>query len=118
MRKAFALFVLISLFGQAAMAGQVATHDHAKTLTHAAMHWNEQAHHHHNDGDGSFHQDNSDESIQHIQVDGWLSAASLPARDLSPDLAVTPSAAHDPSPGPAPPVPFLEGLKRPPRPAA
>lgn len=113
MRKALALFVLLSMFSQAAMAGRVSLHDHAEGFTHLAMHWEKQTHHHHDDE--SFHQDDSDQSIQHIQADGWLNAASLPARDLSHGLAVVPSAAHDLNPGPAPPVPFLEGLKRPPR---
>ncbi len=118
MRKALALFVLLSMFSQAAMAGRVALLDHAETLSpeplsHMALHWEKQTHHHHDDE--SFHQDDSDQSIQHILADGWLNAASLPARDLSHGLAGVPSAAHDLNPGPAPPVPFLEGLKRPPR---
>ena len=117
MRKTVALFMLISMLAQAAMAGQLSMHGSAASLAHAALHWNAEAHHHHHD-DGAFHQDGSDESIQHVQADGCLNAASLPARFHSHGLAVVPSAASDLDAGPAPPVPFLEGLKRPPRPAA
>lgn len=116
MRQALALFVLISMLAQAAMAGQLSMHGSAASLAHAALHWNEEAHHHHDDG--SLHQDVSDESIQHIQSDGWLSAASLPACHLCHGLALPPFTEHDLTSGPAPPAPYLEGLKRPPRPTA
>lgn len=81
-------------------------------LGHAALHWQDQAHHHH--GDGSYHLDDSDESAQHLAAD-----------HLSASLAMVAPSPHEfPPPGSAAaggvhetgvPDPTLDGLLRPPR---
>ncbi|MFH1814247.1 MAG: hypothetical protein ABIF28_08795 [Pseudomonadota bacterium] len=80
---------------------------------HAFLHLTEQAHHHHEDG---IHFDDSSESVQHMQADGLIGTAG-PLPSPCNFLATTPPL--DPLPAVAAsrvPEPFLEGLKRPPRP--
>ena len=80
---------------------------------HAFLHLTEQAHHHHDDG---VHLDESSESTQHMQAEGLIGTAGLLPTDYH-FLATTPPL--DPLPafaGSLSPTPFLEGLKRPPKP--
>lgn len=81
--------------------------------THTLMHWEGVAHHH--DEDGTTHQDNSDQSVQHILVDVVLGAGAvlLPASLASflPERAPPPRAASEPSG----PLTYPDGPRRPPR---
>jgi hypothetical protein len=78
---------------------------------HAAMHWNQEAHHHH---DGGVHQDDSDESIAHVAADHGCCAVALPS--LAPSLAdVTPDEILTIGVQRSSPTPFLDPLLRPPR---
>lgn len=81
--------------------------------SHVVTHWLDEAHHHHEDG--SFHEDDSDESVRHLLADCHLSSASL----LPGELNWLPSARFAQGPPALPsrlhPAPFLEGPHRPPR---
>ena len=79
---------------------------------HAAMHWQEEGHHHHDDG--SYHVDDSNESVQHVIADHVTASAALMAstdQDFLLAPSESPSGLHE---RPAP-HPFLDGLLRPPR---
>jgi len=79
---------------------------------HAALHLQEKGHHHHEDG--SFHLDDSSESVQHVLSDNVNATAALP---VSPprDFALQVSRAPGGWPDALPPHPYLEGPLRPPR---
>lgn len=81
-------------------------------LTHTAMHWDQEAHHHHGDS-GEYHLDDSDESTQHLMADQAHAAAVLPVAGsyyFRPGAISSASLPEYPGPNP-----FLEGLLRPPR---
>lgn len=81
-------------------------------LTHTVMHWDQEAHHHHDSGE--YHPEDSDESAQHLMADYSNAAAVLSvAGSYYFRPGVMSSAALPEHPGPNP---FLEGLLRPPRP--
>jgi len=115
MRRLLVLFVtLISLLCQS-MA--VARADSASTspsdLEHSSLHWQATGHHHHHDG--SFHQDQSDESLQHVSSDhigGHLELLGSISHALPPAGSVLRAEWHDA----AAPDPFPDGLLRPPSP--
>lgn len=81
-------------------------------LEHASMHWQEEGHHHH--GDGSYHLDDSTESVQHVVVDHVGSTVaivdSFSTCFLPTELVAPIAPAHGPIADPD-----LEGLLRPPR---
>ena len=82
-------------------------------LHHAALHWQGEAHHHHDDG--SYHLDDSKESVQHMVADSLSASLAMAApslHDLPPQGSAAPGGLH------ATPVPnpTLDGLLRPPRP--
>ena len=113
MRRGLVLLLLLtSLFWQTlTMAGQMVAFAQSEDLSHALLHWQDSAHHHHDDG---FHPDDGDEGVQHVTLDDALqTAALLPSLPAAVDLG-----------GPAvlvslhqqgQPPPFLEGPRRPPR---
>lgn len=81
-------------------------------LEHAAPHWQEEGHHHHDYG--SYHVDDSNESVQHVVADHLTASAALTGStdpDFPPAPSESPSGLHE---RPAP-HPFLDGLLRPPR---
>ena len=115
MRRLLAVILLLSIFCQAfATARQVVAFDHegAFEVVHAEVHLEGAAHHH--DEDGVMHQDDSQESIQHMLAEACpgtaaifhFSQLSLPL-DRSPTPAVTAESVS--------PSPYLDGLRRPPR---
>ena len=112
-RRLALLLLLISAFAQTlAIGGHAQALGDIEQAAHAVLHWQEQPHHHHDDG--SISHDDSDESVQHLVADGCLGgAAVMPA---SMPLFI-PSAMERPFAGnePAPPWPYLDGLRRPPR---
>jgi hypothetical protein len=114
MRRRFALvLLLLSAFWQAfAIAGQATALADAEEIAHAVLHWQEEAHHHHNDGSVAL--DGSDESLQHIAADGCLGSSAVWATTsftFAPAIGTRPLVVNElPRPGPHP-----DGLRRPPR---
>jgi hypothetical protein len=111
--RRFWWFVLIAmaLVGQSFASARIAgPFSQDGGLEHVLLHAQGEAHHHHDDG--SFHLDDSSESVVHVALDQGSSTAASP--DGSSALPVTAHAlpAHEPRAGPAP---FLEGPLRPPR---
>ena len=104
--------LLATLWQSVAMARVGSTVNPLADLEHATLHWQGEAHHHHEDG--SYHQDDSKESVQHVVTD-----------HLNPSRALAASASHAFTPlGSAAPAdlhkrlvpnPALDGLLRPPR---
>lgn len=82
-------------------------------LGHTLMHWEGVAHHH--DGDGSAHQDNSDESVQHILADVVFGAGAVllpaPLASFLPERAPPPHTTSESSG----PLRYPDGPRRPPR---
>ncbi len=116
MRRLIATFLLLFVFSQAvATAGQKAAPGHGGTVKadHVLMHWEGVAHHH--DADGATHQDNSDESAQHMLADMVLGAAAVllpsPLAAFSPERSPPPRAAPESSG----PFTYPDGPRRPPR---
>ncbi len=112
-RIAVLLAVLFAMLWQSgALARPGSTVNVLVDVEHAALHWQEQGHHHHDDG--STHVDNSNESLQHLIADHVTASAALMAATGQNFLSVpaeAPSGLHE---RPAP-HPFLDGLLRPPR---
>lgn len=114
MSRSLVLVVMVlSLLWQAAsfVRGDVASGPVAD-LAHAALHWQDEPHHHH-DG-GAYHLDDSAESARHALSDpGNVSTTLCEAfsQDFAPAGTSAPCGAH------ARPAahPFLDGLLRPPR---
>ncbi len=115
MRRLLAVILLLSFFCQAfATARQTVVLDHEGEFqaVHAEMHLEGSAHHH--DEHGVAHQDDSQESIQHMLADAGPGTAALfhvpqlsLLLDRSPPPAVTAESVS--------PSPHLDGLRRPPR---
>ena len=117
MRKAPIIFLLvISLVWHSfATANVSAAYEHGEGAAHAAMHLHNEPHHHHDDG--TFQQDGSEESVQHVYADGFANGAGvMPAfAALFDDLR---AGAQFSNAATAQPPPVLEGPRRPPRLAA
>jgi len=105
--------MLVAMLWQSVVMARIGSTVNALTdKEHAALHWQEEGHHHHEDG--SYHLDDSNESALHVVMD-----------HLSPSLAMATPSSHDfPPLGSAAPVglhetpvpnPTLDGLLRPPR---
>jgi|GEM_PF-496668 len=115
-RKVFALLLLLSVFWQAAsMASYVTGLESREDSSHAVLHWQDSAHHHHDDG--TQHADDSDSTAHHMHAEsgnhatglvtlGWRDAVAL-------RLAVPVALAAPPHVSP-----HLKGLLRPPQAAA
>lgn len=113
-RGVFLLVLLLSLLWQSvAVAGGRLLPELAEDAEHAALHWEDQAHHHHDDGSYEAH-DDDDGAAAHIHLDGAAGGAALPGAspcDLGTVEAGTPVFFYLltlPSPPPS-------GLRRPPR---
>jgi hypothetical protein len=113
MRRIATLFAILfaMLWHTAAFARLGASAEAQLELEHAVMHWQDEAHHHHDDG--SFHVGESEESARHLMAD-HVSVQAL--------LQQSPSALLPLDDGPlglrsarAGPQPFLDGPLRPPR---
>jgi hypothetical protein len=114
MRRSVFLFVMLFaiLWQSVAMARVGSTVNPLADLEHATLHWHEEAHHHHEDG--SYHLDDSKESVQHVVTD-HLNASLAPAASSSHVFPPLGSAPPDGLPGQRVPNPSLDGLFRPPR---
>lgn len=117
MRRTATLFVMLvaMLWQSVAMARVGSTVNPLADLTHAALHWQQEGHHHHEDG--SYHLDDSKESAQHLVMD-HLSASLVAAAPLSHDFAPLGSTAPVGLQATRAPNPSLDGLLRPPQPRA
>ena len=115
MRRLLAVILLLSFFCQAfATARQVDAfgHEGVFQVVHAEMHLEGAAHHH--DEHGVMHQDDSQESIQHMLAEAGPGTAALfnfhqllLPLDCLPAPAVIAESVS--------PSPYLDGLRRPPR---
>jgi hypothetical protein len=114
MRRPVVLFLLlISLVWQSlSFAGQLSPLGPAQDWDHVLLHWQDAAHHHHEDG--SFHQEDSRDAAIHIALDGALHAGAMIAAGFPP---ATPAARPLPAgiEQAAAPAPLIEGPRRPPR---
>lgn len=107
------LFLLTSLFWQSlTLAGQATALGQAQDLGHALLHWQDSAHHHHEDG--SFHEEDSPDAAQHVVADGALQTPGLISGAIAHVLnARTPTPAAVDERAAAPPL--IDGPRRPPR---
>ena len=115
MRRAAVLFlILFGMLWQSIALARVGSTVNALTdLPHASLHWHGENHHHHSDG--SYHLDDSKESIQHMVIDhlgASLAMASPSLHALAPLGSAAPGVLH----AVALPNPTLDGLLRPPQP--
>jgi len=113
-RTAVIFLILFGMFWQSmALARIGSTVNPLADLQHAVLHWQGESHHHHEDG--SYHLDDSPESVQHMVADplsASLAMAAPSSHGLPPLRSAAPGGLH------ATPVPnpTLDGLLRPPRP--
>lgn len=114
MRRGLVLFLLVvSAFWQViAVAGQATAFGNAEENAHALLHWQEESHHHLDDG--SVVQDESDESLEHVVADGCVGAAAV-WMTASFDLAPASATRHQMTDEAALPSPPPDGPRRPPR---
>ncbi len=99
-------------FQSVAWAGQGLIGHLTGGLAHAVLHLDREAHHHHDDG--SFHEEQSEQSLRHLQAEGVPGAVALVAgRVILPAGAAHVSVLPHASPEAPPPV--LDGPTRPPR---
>ena len=97
-----------------AMQGGLPHADAMSSLMHELEHA-EGVYHHHHDGDGSVHYNQSDESVEHVQDHSCSphpAGFSLPALIVPPEQQVSKLA---PFVADAVPEPFLDGPRKPPR---
>jgi hypothetical protein len=114
MRRSAVIFVMLfaMLWQSVALARPGSTVNVLADLEHAALHWQEEGHHHHDDG--TFHLDDSQASTFHVLSDHLtVTTALLPAvsHHFPPSTSSRPGGLHDDRV----PDPFLDGLLRPPR---
>lgn len=114
MRRSAVLFVLLFalLWQSVAMARPGSTINLLADLEHAVLHWQQEAHHHHDDG--SIHLDDSLAATFHVLGDhATVTTALIPtvAHHFPPCDSEPPGGMHDARV----PAPFLDGLLRPPR---
>lgn len=117
MRRCAVLLLVLSamLWQSLAMARGGSTVFVPAERAHAALHWNDAGHHHHEDG--SYHLDESKESAQHVLSDHAGTSVALlicAAHRFAALGSAAPGARHDERV----PSPTLDGLLRPPRPQA
>ncbi len=112
-RSAVLLVTLFALLWQSvAMARPGSTVNLLADLEHAVLHWQQEGHHHHDDG--SIQLDDSLASTFHVLGDPLtVTSALLPtvAHHFPPCASQPPGGMHDARV----PDPFLDGLLRPPR---
>jgi hypothetical protein len=112
-RSAVLLVVLFAMLWQSvAWARPGSTINVLADLEHAALHWQQAGHHHHDDG--SWHLDDSPASTLHLLGDHLTATtALLPAisHHFPSSACVPPGGPHDARA----PDPFLDRLLRPPR---
>jgi hypothetical protein len=112
-RTAILLVMLFAMLWQSvAMARIGSTVNALADPAHATLHWQGAAHHHHEDG--SYHQDDSKESVQHVVTDHLNASLALTAatsQNFMPLRSVAPNGLNER----LAPSPALDRLLRPPR---
>lgn len=106
------LWQSVAAAGQVWPAAQAQQLAHAQQLSHAALHWLEKSHHHHDDG--SYLEDESSDSVQHLMADGGAPASLLLPGGWTTGLCMRSSAPVMTAVSIGPP-PFIDGPHRPPR---
>lgn len=112
-RSAVILALLFAMLWQSVALARVGSTVNALAdLEHAALHWQDAAHHHHEDG--SYQLDDSTDSVRHVLIDPVGTTAALlasPSSAFSPLGSTAPGSPHvEPVPNPT-----FDGLLRPPR---
>jgi len=100
------------LWQSVAMARIGSTVNVLADLQHAALHWQEQSHHHHEDG--TYHLDDSADSSRHLlgdQVNATTALLPTASKVFAPMTSAAPSGLQ----ATRVPKPVLDGLFRPPR---
>ncbi len=108
----FLVMLIAMLWQSVALARTGSTALASADPAHAALHWQEQGHHHHDDG--SYHLDESAESVQHLLGDHVSASVALlveVTHDSSPPASTAPVGLTDT----LAPEPTLDDLLRPPR---
>lgn len=115
MRKAPTVFLLVIslLWHTFAMARAELQYDDGDGVAHVVLHLEKEPHHHHDDG--TFHQDDSDESVKHVYADGCANAAGIVPTHSPSVLQEGCASAHASPARAAHESPILEGPRRPPR---
>jgi len=112
-RTAVLLVILFAMLWQSVALARVgSTVNVLADLEHAALHWQEKGHHHHEDG--SYHLDDSKDSAQHVLSDHVTATTALlvtASHDVPPLGSAAPGGLHER----LVPDPTLDGLLRPPR---
>jgi hypothetical protein len=112
-RAVIAFVLLLTLLWQSAgLAHAASTADAAAGLGHAALHWQEEGHHHHDDG--SYHVEDSADSVQHLLADQVGASVGLLVERKTAFPAGASSRPGTEHPA-ASPHPDPDGLFRPPR---
>ena len=115
-RRAVLFFLLFAMFWQSLALARTGSIGLAMAdPAHAALHWQGTSHHHHDDG--TYAQDVSQESMQHLHCDHVNASAALLGA-AAPGLPVLASTAPQGLPQACVPNPLLDGLLRPPQPVA
>lgn len=114
MRRSLVLLVMLfaMLWQSVALARIGSTVNPLADMQHAALHWQGESHHHHDDG--SYQLDDSNESTQHMAAENLcfsLVIETPPSHDF-PLLGTTAPGGLREIPAPNPPI---DGLLRPPR---
>ena len=112
-RAAVIILVLFGMLWQSMALARVGSPvNPLADLPHAVMHWQGESHHHHEDG--SYHLDDSKESVQHMVADHLGASLVMAAPSLFelPRLRSAAPAGLHATPAPSP---TLDGLLRPPR---
>lgn len=116
-RRTVSLIVTLCLCWQAlAFAGVGAVVAPSEDQRHALLHFEGVAHHHDGHGDG-FHEDASPASLQHVAADAGQFSVALVSSPVLLMPWVPPQRPRSHGPLALAP-PYLDGLERPPRPAA
>lgn len=113
MRRSFVVIMLVvSAFWHVLTVGGWLGVSSPRETAHTMLHWQGQAHHHH--GDGSVTQDSSEESTQHLTLDGVLAVngAWSASAVLLHSFELAGPVVKDDIVGP---WPYLDGLRRPPK---
>jgi hypothetical protein len=75
LRLVLLLLMASALWQVIVIGGRTGTFGDPKAVEHALLHWQGLAHHHHHDGSVTL--DGSEESVQHVVIDGFLNTAAV-----------------------------------------
>ena len=113
-RPVIVLVVLFAMLWQSiTLARPGSTVRLLEDFEHAALHWQAAGHHHHDDG--TYHVDDSSESVQHVVTDHASASAAALIASIDHDFAIAPSEKPSALRQALVTHPFLDGLLRPPR---